>query len=240
MSETVVSKTEVEVGYYICRAIFSTDPQVHIIGHWTYPAGTKKTVYVGSNAQEVELFVNGRSLGRGSISDRCLFTFPDVPWEPGEIKAVAYTGGKSVATQTKHTVGPPVALRLTQITGPGGLHADGSDIALLDVEAVDARGERCPTFQQRVDFEINGPAVWRGGYNSGKTDSISHSYLDLEAGVNRVSIRAARTPGAITVTARSSGLKSGSVIIRSGPVKVENGCLMDLPLLPAVPLRRWD
>jgi len=90
--------------YYICRAIFSTDPRIHIIGHLTYPAGTKKTVYVGSNAQDVELFVNGRSLGHGSVSDQYLFTFPDVQWEPGEIKAVAYIGGKPVATQSRRTV----------------------------------------------------------------------------------------------------------------------------------------
>ena len=84
--------------YYVCRAMFRSDPQVHIIGHWTYPAGTKKTVYVASNGEAVELFVNGRSLGKGKVSDRYLFTFPDVAWEPGEIKAVAYTGGKAVAT----------------------------------------------------------------------------------------------------------------------------------------------
>ena len=50
---------------------------------------------------------------------------------------------------------------MTPITGPGGLHADGSDIALIDVEAVDAKGDRCSTLQQRVDFEMEGPGVWR-------------------------------------------------------------------------------
>lgn len=135
--------------YYVCRTMFRDDPQVHIIGHWSYPAGTRKTVYVASNAADVELFVNGRSLGHGKVSDGYLFTFPDVAWEAGEIRAVAYAGGKPVATQSKHTIGPPVALRMTPITGPGGLHADGSDIALIDVEAVDAKGDRCPTFQQR-------------------------------------------------------------------------------------------
>jgi hypothetical protein len=129
--------------------MFRDDPQVHIIGHWSYPAGTRKAVYVASNAADVELFVNGRSLGHGKVSDGYLFTFPDVAWEAGEISAVAYAGGKPVATQSKHTIGPPVALRMTPITGPGGLHADGSDIALIDVEAVDAKGDRCPTFQQR-------------------------------------------------------------------------------------------
>jgi beta-galactosidase len=65
-----------------------------------------------------------------------------------------------------HCAGAPVALRLTSLLGPGGWLADGADVALVDVEAVDAHGERCPTFQQRVDFDIAGPAVWRGGYNS--------------------------------------------------------------------------
>ncbi len=144
--------------YYVCRAMFRADPQVHIIGHWTYPAGTKKTVYVASNGDEVELFVNGKSLGRGKVSDRYLFTFPDVAWEPGEIKAVAYTRRQSRWRRRPSTPpAPPVALRLTPITGPGGLRADGSDVALIDVEAVDANGERCPTFQQRVDFDVEGP-----------------------------------------------------------------------------------
>ena len=225
--------------YYVCRAIFRAEPQVHIIGHWNYPVGTTKTVYVGSNAQDVELFVNGRSLGKGRVSDRYLFAFPDVQWEPGEIKAVAYSKGKPVATQSKHTVGPPVSLRLTPITGPGGLRADGSDVALLDIEAVDARGERCPTFQQRVDFTIEGPAIWRGGYNSGKINSINHRGLDLEAGVNRVSLRATRRPGAITVTAKCSGLKPGQITIKTRPVKVENGYMTDLPVLPAASLLQW-
>ena len=206
--------------YYVCAAMFRSDPQVHIIGHWTYPAGTKKTVYVASNADEVELLVNGKSLGRGKVSDRYLFTFPDVAWEPGEIKAVAYTAGKAVATQSKRTVGAPVALRLTPITAPGGLHADGSDVALIDVEAVDANGNRCPTFQQRVDFELEGPGLWRGGYNSGKINSINNTYLDLECGINRVAVRAGRTAGQIVVRAKCEGLRSRE---RHNPVEAVPG-----------------
>ena len=218
--------------YYVCRTIFRDDPQVHIIGHWTYPAGTKKTIYVTSNAEEVELFVNGRSLGHGTVSDRYLFTFPDVAWEPGEIKAVASFDGKPVATDAKHTVGSAVALKMTPITGPGGLHADGSDIVLIDVEAVDAKGDRAPTFQKRVDFEVAGPGVWRGGYNSGKIKSTNNTYLDLEAGINRVSVRAARTAGDITVQVKGEGLKPASVTVHSTPVPVENGFTAALPAMP--------
>jgi beta-galactosidase len=193
--------------YYVCRAMFRTDPQVDIIGHWTYSAGTKKTVYVASNAEEVELLLNGKSLGRQRPANRFLFTFPEITWEPGELRAIAYRAGKMVATESKHTVGEPIALRLTPVLGPQGLHADGADIALVDVEAVDAKGERCPTFQKRVDFELTGAGIWRGGYNSGKTNSINNTFLDLECGVNRVAIRATPSPGTIVLTARCAQLK---------------------------------
>jgi beta-galactosidase len=222
--------------WYVCRAVFHEAPRVHIIGHWTYPAGTKKTIYVASNTDEVELLVNGKSLGRGKISDRHLFTFPEVQWEAGEIKAVAYKQGKEVTTQVKWTVGPAVALRITPMTGPNGFLADGSDVALLDVEAVDAKGERCPTFQQPVDFSLEGEGIWRGGYNSGKTNSINHTWLDVECGINRVAVRSTRNAGTIVLRANSNGLKPGSVTIKSVPVKVENGSMSTLPAMPLVSL----
>jgi beta-galactosidase len=94
-------------------------------------------------------------------------------------------------------------------------------VALLDVEAVDANGERCPTFQQRVDFDCSGPGIWRGGYNSGKINSINHLYLDLEGGINRVAVRSTLESGKIIVTAQCAGLKSGTVEIPSQPVADE-------------------
>ena len=199
----------------VMTAMWSDTPQVKIIGHWTYPADTKKIIYVASNASDVELFLNGQSLGLGKRSDRYLFTFPETTFAPGELKAVAKHDGKIVATDSKRTAGAPVALRLTAMTAPGGLRADGSDIALIDVEAVDAQGQRCPTVQPRVDFTFSGPGTWRGGYNSGKLDSTNNLYLDLEAGINRVAVRAGRTPGKLTVTARSAGLAAASVEINS-------------------------
>jgi beta-galactosidase len=226
--------------YYVCRAMFDArDPQVHIIGHWTYPAGTKKTMYVVCNREKVELFVNGKSLGFGKLTPDgpYIFAFKDVVWEPGEIKAVAYSEGKPVASQVLRTAGPAVALRMTPIVNShGGLRADGSDILLVDVEAVDAKGERCPTFQRRVDFETKGPGIWRGGYNSGKTNSINHTYLDLECGINRVAVRATRTAGKITVKATCAGLKSASVSVRSVPLKTENGYATELPVMPVTML----
>jgi beta-galactosidase len=159
-----------------------------------------------------------------------------VAWEPGEIKAVAFNGGKPVAAQTKRTAGAPAALKLTAITGPDGLRADGSDVALVDVEAVDAKGNRCPTFQQRVDFVLEGAGTWRGGYNSGKTNSTNNTFLDLEAGINRVAVRATRTSGQITLRARSEGLKPGSISIASTPFPAANGYTAAQSSVPAVKL----
>lgn len=216
--------------YHVTAAMFRADPQVHIIGHWTYPAKTKKTVYVAANGEDVELFLNGKSLGHGKVSDRYLFAFKDIAFAPGELKAVASRDGKVIATTIKRTTGKPVALRLTPITGPGGLLADGSDVALFDVEAVDTNGERCPTFQKRVDFDLTGPGTWRGGYNSGKINSTNNLFLDLEAGINRVAVRAGRTPGKLTVTARAKSLKPASASVESLPFAG------DRPKLPEVSL----
>jgi beta-galactosidase len=138
-------------------------------------------------------------------------------------------GGKAAAADEIQTAGAPAALKLTPHTGPGGLQADGSDVAFFDVEVVDANGRRCPTDEARVDFKVDGPATWRGGYNSGKTDSVNKPYLDTECGINRVSLRSTLTPGGITLTATRSGLQPAVARLESKPVKIQNG------LLPATP-----
>jgi beta-galactosidase len=224
--------------YFACAVVFSAEPRVHIIGHWSYPAGTTKPVHVVAHGDEVELFVNGVSRGRATPTDRFLFTFRDVAWEPGEVKAVAYRDGRPLAEQVKRTAGTPVALRVTPLVGPGGLRADGADVALFDVEAVDARGERCPTVQARVDFTVSGPATWRGGYNSGRVDSINHRFLDLESGINRVAVRATRVPGPITVRAETAGLKPAAATITSTAFEATGGLSPRLPATPPVALPR--
>jgi beta-galactosidase len=224
--------------YYVCQTMFRDDPQVHIIGHWNYPAGTKKTIYVASNCSKVELFVNGKSLGFGKNSEHYLFTFKDVAFAPGEIKAVASNDGRPAASDSIETAGSPVALRLTPITGPGGLQSDGSDIALIDIEAIDANGRRCPTFSERVNFSCDGPGIWRGGYNSGRADSINKKFLDLECGVNRVAIRSTLTPGDITVTATCPGLRSGSILVPSHSFAANGGYSQVMPEMPLVALSR--
>jgi beta-galactosidase len=224
--------------WYVCQTMFRDDPQVHIIGHWNYLPGTRKTIYVTSNCSNVELFVNGKSLGFGKRSERYLFTFKEVAFAPGDIKAVASDNNGPIATDSIETAGPPVALRLTPITGPGGLQADGSDVALIDVEAIDANGRRCPTFDQRVDFSCDGPAIWRGGYNSGRADSINNKFLDLECGINRVAVRSTLTAGDITVTASCHELQSASVLVASHSFAAHDGYSQVMPAMPFVALSK--
>lgn len=213
--------------YYVYRVMQSDTPDLHIIGHWNYPANTTKAIHVAaSHCDAVELFVNGRSKGVStSPRNGCLFTFPDVKFEPGNISAVARVRGRIVAQGSIETAGEAKKLRLTPHTAPGGLRADGSDVAFFDVEVVDAQGRRCPTDEARVDFELTGPAIWRGGYNSGKTNSVNHPWLDTECGINRVAIRSTLTPGTISLTASRPGLESDTVRLEAHPVRIESGLI---------------
>ncbi|MEJ2649439.1 MAG: DUF4982 domain-containing protein [Sedimentisphaerales bacterium] len=209
-------------------------------------------MYVAANhCDQVELFVNGKSLGvqtkpfqfkdayGGRAVDRSrvdpeentgyIYAFPDVKFEPGTIKAVATKDGKVVAQQEIQTAGEPTAIKLTLHTGPKGLRADGSDVALLDFEVVDAQGRRCPTDEARVDFDVSGPVVWRGGFNAAKLNSTNNLYLDTECGINRVAIRSTTTPGMITVTARREGLTSATLNIESKPANIIDGLRLSLP-----------
>jgi beta-galactosidase len=210
--------------YFAHRVMQNEQPDIHILGHWTYPAKTVKTVYVVANTQSVELFVNGKSLGVNSQPvDGYAFAFPEVEFAPGSLQAVGRNAGKMVAREELTTAGPPAQIKLTPILGPRGLEADGEDVALIDVEVVDAKGQRCPTDDARVDFAVTGPAVWRGGYNSGKIDSTNNLYLNTEDGINRVSLRSTLAAGAITITASRSGLQSAQIKIVARPVRTIDG-----------------
>jgi beta-galactosidase len=103
------------------------------------------------------------------------------------------------------------------------LQATGADVALFDVEVVDAQGRRCPTDEARVDFKLAGPAIWRGGYNSGQPHSVNNLWLDTECGINRVAIRSTMMPGKITLSATRPGLEPATAQIESQPVSLTNG-----------------
>ena len=211
--------------YYVYRVMQNSAPDIHIIGHWNYPTNTVKTVYVAANhCDAVELFVNGKSKGVvKSPMNGYIFAFPEIKFEAGKISAVAKANGKIVTQDEIETAGAAKRIKLTPHTNPNGLQADGADVAFFDVEVVDAQGRRCPTDEARVDFKLDGPAIWRGGYNSGKTNSVNNLWLDTECGVNRVAIRSILTPGTVTLTATRDGLEPAKIQIASKPVEIQDG-----------------
>jgi len=208
--------------FYVYRVMQSDTPDIHIIGHWNYPSNTVKTVYVAANhCDTVELFVNGKFIGKSNTpTNGYIYAFPEVKFSPGKILAVAKSKDKTVAQAEVETAGEPKKLKLTPIMSPEGFHADGADVALFDVEVVDAQGRRCPTDEGRVDFQLEGPAIWRGGYNSGRTNSINHLWLYTECGINRVAVRSTFQPGTVTLTARRNGLEPATASIVAQPVPV--------------------
>ena len=171
--------------------------QTYIIGHWNYPANTIKPIYVVSTADEVELFLNGKSLGKGTQSYRYLFTFDDVPYEPGTLEAVSSDGSR----YKLETVGEPYQLKLTAITNPEGTKADGADIVLFQVEVVDKQGRRCSLDNRMIHFELWGEARWIGGIES---DAMA---VPVECGVNRVLVRTTANAGEIYLSAYAEGVK---------------------------------
>lgn len=203
---------------------------IHIIGHWNYKAGVTKNVYVISTADHVELRINGGFVGFGEKSDGFLFTFKDVEWKDGNIRAIGYDdNGKALCSAIKYTTLEPVAIRLINIASPKGFIADGHDLALVEVEVVDRMGRRVPTALNMVNFKMTGPAVWRGGMAMGPDNYTLTQDFPVEGGVNRALIRSTTTPGTIVITASSPGLKAATLTLHTKPFAVQNGLSTVMP-----------
>ncbi|WP_207532294.1 glycoside hydrolase family 2 protein [Desertivirga arenae] len=222
-------------GFYAHQVMWDgwVDPEkyrVHIIGHWNYKPGTVKDINVVASGEKTELFINGKSMGFGSRSNNFLFTFKNIVWQSGLIKAITYdTKGKAVAENEIKTAGEPAALRLTTQMNPTGFKADGADLVLAQIEVVDKDGNRCPTALNMINFKLDGEAEWRGGLAQGPDNYILSKSLPVECGVNRVLIRSTTRAGQISLTAESEGLKTVSVAFKSVPVTVEGGLSLDMP-----------
>lgn len=211
------------------------DPEqeaTHVIGHWNYAPGTVKPVYVVSTAPAVELRLNGISLGRGRRQYAFLHTFDSVAYAPGTLVALGMDrNGYMLASDTLHTAGEAVALRMTVRHAPDGFHADGADMALVEVEAVDRYGRRCPTDYRMMEFNVEGPAEYLGGIAGNREDDpegtprnyILSRRLPLECGVNRVLVRSTRQAGTVRLTVRAEGLPKAGTEWESLPVDNTDG-----------------
>lgn len=222
-------------GYFAHRVMWDgwvdvENYRTKIVGHWNYKSGVVKPVYVVSSSETVELFVNGKSKGFGKNEYRFLFTFENIAWESGEIKAVGYDkNGKIVSSNMLKTAGEPAQIKLSLIQSPQGFKADGADLAMVQVEVVDKDGNRCPLANDRIDFSLNGPAEWRGGIAQAKDNYVLAKSLPVEAGITRVIIRAGKKAGKISLTATAEGLPTARINFVSNRVKVKNGLAEFMP-----------
>lgn len=205
------------------------NPRLHIVGHWNYEPGVVKPVYVVSNTDSVALFLNGKIMGQAQRDYHFLFTFDKIAFTPGVLEAVGYNDGKEVARMQLRTAGKPAKLKLSAIQHPKGWKADGADLVLLQVEVVDAEGNRCPLANDLIHFTVEGPAEWRGGIAQGPDNYILSEKLPVECGVNRALLRSSVTAGKVVVRAEAEGLASASLELVSSPVEVQNGLSTYIP-----------
>ena len=199
----------------------------------------RKTVYCIASypVAKVVLRVNGKQAGCcEKPEDGFVFAFPDVDvTQSGAAEAEGYdTAGNPVCADCIETAGEPAAIRLEMHTAPEGWKADGADLCYADVTVTDEQGRTCPLADMRIDFRVDGPAVFLGGYNSGRFDGngrqdsvAGKAWVFAECGTNRVLLRSARTPGRIRLTAAAAGLPPAEAAAETIPCDLN-------PLVPEV------
>ena len=156
-------------GQYL-RAAWTSEPMVHVLPHWNWPGkeGQAIDVRVYSNTEEIELLLNGHSLGRKPLA-RYAHAQWSVPYAPGELLARGYKGGILVTSQTVASTGAPYAVAIESTRS--SLQADGRDVAVLELTVRDAQGRVSPLADDLLKFEVTGPLQLLG---MGNGDPGSH------------------------------------------------------------------
>jgi beta-galactosidase len=200
--------------YYFYKSQWTCAPMVHILPHWNWEPGQTVTVFVYTNCDSVELFLNGSSLGcKSPRPGRELHLEWDVPYTPGTLRAVGSRGGAVLTTCEVKTAGAPARVDLA--VDRSIIKADGQDLAFITADIVDANGVLVPTADNQVGFSISGPGKIAGVDNG---NSLSHEMYKANnrqafGGKCLAIVQSNGTAGQIVVTAGSTGLASGSVTI---------------------------
>ena len=197
--------------FYFNQACFTKKPMVHILPHWTHEKGDTVRVMAVSNCEEVELFLNGKSLGR-KPSDVCETAEWQVEYIPGRISAKAYRNGKCVAKDEQRTAGKPYAIRL--MPDAASIMNDGADTVIVNAAVVDKKGTIVPYADNLIRFEIEGEGYVRG---VGNGDPNSHEpddvpYRRAYCGLCQALVTAKLGAKTLTVRAVSEGLEEASVV----------------------------
>jgi beta-galactosidase len=207
--------------FFYFQAWWKAQPALHVFPHWNWPGleGQEIAVWVHSNLERVELFLNGQSLGAQDMKKDSHLAW-NVKYAPGTIEARGFKGGQQVLIAKRETAGPAAKLALT-VDRPA-ISADGEDVAMFAVEVQDAQGRPVPTADNQVSYRVGGPGKAIGVGNGDPTNHESDKASSRKAfnGLCMALVQSTKAAGNITVEASSPGLAPASVTIGSKAVKL--------------------
>lgn len=185
-----------------------------LASHWNWATGSMQNLYTYTNADEVELLVNGKSMGirkndRTDITRRNIIYWENIPYgKGGNIIAVARNNGKEVARHKLETTGKATALKMV-VENPDDWKADGMDLQYVKVYAVDNKGRVVPDTKDEVTFKVSGAARLIAVDNGDHfTDELfTGNTKKLHKGFIMAILRSDRSGGEVVITASSKGLK---------------------------------
>ncbi|WP_268123086.1 glycoside hydrolase family 2 TIM barrel-domain containing protein [Roseivirga pacifica] len=207
--------------YYLYKSYWMPDEKtIHILPHWNWPdrVGKNVPVFVYTNGDKAELFLNGKSQGfqqkdpasKNSV-ERFRLMWRDVVYEPGELKVVVYKNGELLGEQTLSTTGEATNLKLT--ADRDTIEKGGEDLSYVMVEATDADGNPHPWADGYVEIDVKG-SVEIAGVGNGNPQSFEPFQVNrvkLFYGKAMIILRSTNKAGKATVTVKSDGLKKSSV-----------------------------
>ncbi|WP_047128108.1 beta-galactosidase GalA [Xanthomonas arboricola] len=200
--------------YWLRRALWIDDaPVLHLLPHWNWPGreGRPLKVMAFCNAMQVELWLNGRSLGKQAV-DRAQMNQWQVAYAAGVLEAVAWRDGREVARTRVETTGAPVALRLTPDRPQ--LRGDGRDAQPVTLEAVDAQGRHVPDCNAMLTLQISGGRLLGVGNGDPNAHAADQSMqVALFNGLAQAIVQAGRGAGVLRLQARSAGMRDAAIEI---------------------------
>ena len=205
--------------YYNYKSYWRPDvPTVHILPHWNWQEriGEITPVHIYTSGDAVELFLNGKSLGRREKAhsyDR--LTWDDVRYEPGSLKAIAYKNGQKWAEELVETTGKPVALQVT--AEKTELKNDGTDLSFIRVAVVDSQGRVVPRSKNHLKFSVTGPAEIIATDNGDATSLLPFQLSERDAynGLALVILRSQyMKQGKVVLTVESKGLPKQKIALK--------------------------
>ncbi len=201
--------------YYMYQSEWTNQDVLHLFPHWNWIPGQPIDMWCYyNNADEVELFINGRSQGiRSKKDDHQYHVMWRVAFEPGEVKVVSRKAGIQVAEQVIKTAGSPYQIRLT--TDRNSLQANGKNLAFVTVEVVDKDGNLCPNAENQIFFDVEGAATIAGVDNGCQTSMERFKDNKRKAffGKCLVVLQSAKQKGNIKLTAKGVDLKEATLNI---------------------------